>query len=233
VHPLDNPIWPAITGPQAHLAERVGAAGRFHLDVAPFSAIDRSPESWTDLATLIGSGHRALLFGAGTEPGEGWSVDHTFPCRQYVAGTLTERRGLELVDPTADDADEMVALVEKTRPGPFGKRTVEMGRYFGYREDGRLVAMAGERTRLPGYAEVSAVCTDPGSRGRGLGGELTLAVVEHIRARGDEAFLHVVHENTSAISLYESLGFVLRRDDVDVMFLKPPPPRSEAKGQRA
>ena len=222
MHPLDNPIWPAIAGPQAHLAERVGAAGRFHLDVAPFSAIDRSPQSWDDLATLTGPDHRALLFGADAQPGEGWTIDQSFPCRQYVAGPLKERRGLELVDLTEDDADEMIELVERTRPGPFSRRTVAMGRYFGYRENGRLVAMAGERTRLPGYAEVSAVCTDPGSRGRGLGGELTIAVVEHIRARGDEAFLHVVHENTSAIALYESLGFALRRDDVDVMFLKPP-----------
>jgi predicted GNAT family acetyltransferase len=109
--------------------------------------------------------------------------------------------------------------VNEAQPGPFGSRTLEMGRYFGYREDGRLVAMAGERARIPGFTEVSAVCTAADQRGKGLGGELTLAVVEHIRARGDEAFLHVHDENHTAISLYKSLGFTIRRDDVDVLIL--------------
>jgi predicted GNAT family acetyltransferase len=114
----------------------------------------------------------------------------------------------------------MLALVKQTQPGPFSERTIEMGRYLGHRADGRLVAMAGERMRCPGFAEVSAVCTDPGYRGRGLGGALTLAVAQHIRGRGDEAFLHVAEENVTAQRLYLELGFTVRRDDVDVLILK-------------
>jgi len=219
---LDNPIWPAISGPQAHLAERISSAGRFHPDVAPFCAIADDPEAWPDLARLVGPGQRALLFSAGVEVGDGWTVDHSFRCLQFVANDLKPRKGLELVDLTPDDVPDMIALVEATMPGPFGPRTIEMGRYFGHELDGRLVAMAGERVRLPGYAEVSAVCTVDEFRGRGLGGELTLAVAEHIRSRGDEAFLHVRFDNTNAIRLYESLGFTVRRDDVDVIILTSP-----------
>jgi len=222
MHVLDNPFWPAMSGPQAHLAERVGDAARYERDVAPFSAISGSAQSWRDLAELTGAGHRALLFAADLEIGRGWSIESSFDCMQFVARSLKARRGLDLIDLTPDDAPEMVALVEETKPGPFGKRTAEMGRYFGYRVDGRLVAMAGERTRLPGFTEVSAVCTAPDQRGKGLGAELTLAVAEHIRSRGDEAFLHVITTNDPAIALYRSLGFELRRDDVPVMFLKPP-----------
>ncbi len=217
---LDNVMWHAMAGHQAALAERLGSAGRFHRDVAPFCAISGSPESWSDLTELVGPGHRALLFAPDMEIPEPWVLDHGFVCLQMIAGDLKPRRGLDLVDLTPDDVDEMVALVNEAQPGPFGPRTIEMGRYFGYREEGRLVAMAGERARIPGYTEVSAVCTSADQRGKGLGGELTLAVVEHIRARGDEAFLHVHDENHTAISLYKSLGFNVRRDDVDVLILR-------------
>jgi ribosomal protein S18 acetylase RimI-like enzyme len=222
MHVLDNHVWNAIVGPQAHLCERVGAAGRFMRDVAPFNGIDLSAASWDDLATLIGPGHRALLFAPDVEVPDGWRLESEFPCLQFVADALKPRAGLELVDLGPDDVDDILELIAATQPGPFSRRTIEMGRYVGYRDGGRLVAMAGERAKVPGYTEVSAVCTAVDFRGRGLGAELTLAVAEHIRERGDEAFLHVVDTNHSAIRLYESLGFALRRDDVDVLILKQP-----------
>jgi predicted GNAT family acetyltransferase len=104
----------------------------------------------------------------------------------------------------------MLALTELTRPGPFLKRTIEMGAYLGIRRDGRLVAMAGERLHVPGWTEISGVCTDPGSRGQGLGTRLLLAVAAGIRERGETPFLHVLASNTNAVRLYEALGFRLR-----------------------
>jgi predicted GNAT family acetyltransferase len=109
-----------------------------------------------------------------------------------------------------DDVDEMVALVAATDPGPFERRTVEFGGYLGVRQDGRLIAMAGERFRCAGYTEISAVCTDAAHRGRGLASLLTRAVAARIRARGDEAFLHAAASNTNAIRLYQTLGFTIR-----------------------
>jgi predicted GNAT family acetyltransferase len=104
----------------------------------------------------------------------------------------------------------MLALVTETQPGPFGTRTIEFGGYIGLREEGRLVAMAGERLRCRGYAEVSAVCTLERHRGRGLGTALVRAVVHQIRARGEEAFLHASSSNETAIRLYRALGFRVR-----------------------
>jgi predicted GNAT family acetyltransferase len=104
----------------------------------------------------------------------------------------------------------MLDLVARTRPGPFGSRTVEMGTYLGFVEDGVLVAMAGERLHPPGYTEISAVCTDADHRGRGLATRLVLAVAAGIRARGEVPFLHAAADNTTAIRLYEHLGFRLR-----------------------
>jgi predicted GNAT family acetyltransferase len=105
----------------------------------------------------------------------------------------------------------MLQLVERTQPGPFLPRTIEMGTYLGVRHQGRLVAMAGERLRPPGWTEISAVCTDPVVRNQGIGSRLVRAVAADLRERGDRPFLHAAATNTSAIRLYLSLGFVLRR----------------------
>jgi predicted GNAT family acetyltransferase len=70
--------------------------------------------------------------------------------------------------------------------------------------------MAGERLRLPGWTEISAVCTDPAYRGRGLATRLVRAVAAGIRERGETPFLHAAASNTQAIRLYEAIGFTLR-----------------------
>ena len=104
----------------------------------------------------------------------------------------------------------MLDLVARTEPGPFAPRTIELGTYLGIRRDGALVAMAGERLRVPGLTEISAVCTDPGHRGQGLASRLIRAVAAGIRRRGETPFLHVAGSNINAIRLYESTGFKVR-----------------------
>jgi predicted GNAT family acetyltransferase len=111
----------------------------------------------------------------------------------------------------AGDVPDMLALVEVTHPGPFGPRTIELGEYIGVRRQGILVAMAGERMRLDGFTEISAVCVHPSCRGQGLAAELVSTLVRSIASRGETPFLHVFNSNRAAIELYLKLGFVLRR----------------------
>jgi predicted GNAT family acetyltransferase len=108
------------------------------------------------------------------------------------------------------DVPEMLALVERNRPGPFLPRTHELGRYIGFRREGRLVAMAGERLKPAGWTEISAVSTDDAYRGQGLATRLVLDLAFHIRQRGDRALMHAAASNVGAIGIYERLGFALR-----------------------
>jgi predicted GNAT family acetyltransferase len=106
----------------------------------------------------------------------------------------------------------MLALVTRTKPGPFGPRTIELGEYWGVRdESGALVAMAGERLFPAPYREISAVCTDEAYRGKGLAARLVRHLVARIEGRSETPMLHAASDNTSAIRLYETLGFTHSR----------------------
>lgn len=217
-HPLDNPAWTSLGGTHARFAQRRGAAVRYEPDVSPWAAIPLATDdetagddAWRELAALVGPGGGALLVGDPRTPRSGWRVG------QRMAGVQLDGTGMAVADdPEAvplgiDDVPEMLDLVARAQPGPFLPRTVEMGTYLGIRRDGALVAMAGERMRPPGFAEISAVCTDDAHRGQGMGSRLVRAVGAAIRARGDVPFLHAAAANLDAVRLYQRLGFTVRR----------------------
>ena len=111
------------------------------------------------------------------------------------------------------DAPEMLALATLCRPGPFFARTHALGGFIGVRDgEGRLIAMAGERYQIGRFTEISAVCTHPDHRGRGLARALMRVVGSRIAARGETPFLHTFPDNAGAIALYQSLGFRRRAD---------------------
>jgi ribosomal protein S18 acetylase RimI-like enzyme len=213
LHPLDNVVWHSLTGPRAALGTRLGKAARLLPDVGPFTAIeDSSADAWSDLAELLGPHGVACLFAPGVTPADGWEELDRIPCGQLVAEHLaTDGESQGLVELTHADVPEMLELVAATKPGPFAARTIDFGGYVGLRDaDGRLLAMAGERLSGGGFTEVSAVCTVPDQQGRGLGTRMVKAVVERVRARGEEAFLHVADSNVNAYRLYLALGFTER-----------------------
>lgn len=206
---LDNPVYHALNGPQAALAERADRAVRYPAAVAPFGALPPEPDDadWAALATLATP--TVSLIDPGAIP-PAWTVT-----RQLHVTQMVLERPLEPASSAdelgAADVDDMLELVEATHPGPFGPGTIRLGRYLGVRDQGRLIAMAGERMRLAGWTEVSAVCTAPTHRGLGLARRLITAVGAGIQARGDRVFLHVMSANAAAIGLYESMGFARRR----------------------
>jgi len=212
-HVLDNPALASLTGPHARFAERRGRVLRYPTDVSPWLGLpdEPGPEDWADLAALVGPGAEAPLAGFGGQTPEGWEVTFSIEGVQLVDDGIAAAPDAEAVRLGPDDVPEMLDLVERTRPGPFLPRTVDMGTYLGIRRSGALVAMAGERLHPPGWTEISAVCTDPDVRGQGLATRLILAVAHGIRERGETPFLHTAAGNTNAIRLYESLGFRLRR----------------------
>jgi ribosomal protein S18 acetylase RimI-like enzyme len=206
---LDNPIWDALSTEQAYLAQANGLARRFPKEVAPFAAMaGQSAPEYQALAEIMAGDAAALFLDAPPTPPAGWSMvlrgemyQMVFEAPAPVATVFCEL--------TAADVPEMLALTKLTQPGPFLPRTIELGSYFGMRESGSLLAMAGERLHLTGFTEVSAVCTHPDFRGRGYSNALMSAVISGIMRRGETPFLHVKTENP-AVQLYQKLGFKVR-----------------------
>jgi ribosomal protein S18 acetylase RimI-like enzyme len=213
-HPLDNPVFAALTGEQARFAFRYRNAVRYRPGISPFGAVadETSAGDWADAARLTGAGQVTLFVRSSTAPPDGWEVVGGRPGVQLVAEDLDPAPDPEAIALTAADVPEMLELTERTKPGPFLPGTVELGGYLGIRRAGALVAMAGERMRPPGFAEISAVCTDQAWRGHGFAARLTRAVAAGITARGETPFLHAAGDNANAIRLYKSLGFVHRRE---------------------
>lgn len=127
--------------------------------------------------------------------------------------------------PVADEAPDAILLGPEhaqqaydlamlTRPGPFGLRTPELGEYFGYFDEGRLVAMAGERAAATGLREISGVCTHPEFQGRGFARRLMSKLVLRQLQRGETPFLHVMRSNANAHELYLRMGFVDYKESV-------------------
>lgn len=207
---LDNPVWASLTGPHRRFAERHGGAARYLPEVSPFLAVG-SPDAWPDVAGLAGPG--AVVVVAGAHIPADWEVQEEIPAVQMVDAGVSAAPCPLAVRLTHADVPEMLDLVDRTQPGPFRERTIELGTYLGVRDDeGRLIAMAGERLHPPGWTEISAVCTDPLYRGRGLATDLVRALVAGIRSRGEQALLHAVASNTGAVRMYESMGFRLRAE---------------------
>lgn len=215
-HPLDQAVWSALTGRQAHLALVDGGARRYAPAYGVFAAVmDPSDASLAGLAGLVSRhGDVALLEPDPPTAAPGVAVASQDLGVQMVAQRLTAAppAGFEIV--ALDDADgpQMLALATLTQPGPFFERTHQLGDFVGVRADGELIAMAGERMKPDGFTEVSGVCTHPDHRGRGYAGALMRVVAGRILDRGDTPFLHAYATNRGAIALYETLGFTLRRE---------------------
>lgn len=215
MHPLDRPIWSALTTRQHALAEGGGLALRYPAAVAPFAdMVDMSPQSFAALGAIMSGSEIAVLFtpDAVTAPA-GFKIVLAEKGEQMV-GTPAQSTidGVETVALGADDVPAMLALTELTKPGPFSVRTHELGTFLGIRIDGQLVAMAGERMKPANYTEMTAVCVHPSHRGRGYGQLLLGAISRQIVARGEIPFLHVFSSNASAIALYRRQGMEIRRN---------------------
>jgi ribosomal protein S18 acetylase RimI-like enzyme len=211
---LRNPVYAALTGPHAHLAEVRGNARRYPSAVAPFLALPEDPtaEDWIDAATLLGPGTTGALMRPEFAVPESFKLDRQFDLVQFVAPDGLAAPDDEAIVLAANDVAEMLALVARTDPGPFRSRTIELGTYLGIRRNGELIAMAGTRFALPHHTEISAVCTHPNHQGQGLASRLIRAVAHRIESTGRTPFLHTGGTNSGAIRLYRSLGFSLSNE---------------------
>lgn len=208
---LNNPVYHALLLGDAHLGGGSGNVRFFNADVSPFAGFSIDNKAgFNELHQQLPQG-RNILFASRQliEPPKGWQQIVAIEGLQFVFphNVPADAHALQPTPLSVQHVDEMIELTALTKPGPFGKRTIEFGHYYGFFENDRLAAMAGQRLHVGNYTEISAVCTHPQHLGKGFAGALLLHQIALIRQQGQTPFLHVRADNDRAIALYKRLGF--------------------------
>jgi ribosomal protein S18 acetylase RimI-like enzyme len=216
MHPLDNPIWTALTTKQVQVAHGSALARRFPPEMTLLGALAANTAmAFDSLAQLIQRDAVTLYFSTPPQLAAGWSVVRAVELHQMVKedgavpAMAAQHEPMEL---TPADVPEMSEIYAATRPGrTLCPKIQKLGTFVGIRHEGRLVAMGGIRLHLAGYREITTVATLPEFEGRGYGTAIVMALMSRIQAKGERPFLTVRTDNERAIWIYKKLGFVERR----------------------
>jgi predicted GNAT family acetyltransferase len=224
ITPLDNPVWEALGSRQKHFNTGNDSIKYFPSNVAPFIALQHWDKA--DLQRLItqipGDRSFSVMIAKKVQLPASFEIVFTTPLYQMYCPVLKPFNNPTIAFRKLHNADiaKMLELTEKTKPGPFYERTIDFGNYVGIFNNDELVAMAGERLKVNGYTEVSAICTNPIQLGKGYASFLLSKVSEHIIKEGNIPFLHVRTDNNRAIEVYRKLGFQIRADVYFAIFKK-------------
>ncbi|MEM9393360.1 MAG: GNAT family N-acetyltransferase [Pseudomonadota bacterium] len=213
---LDDPVQAACDSGWSQWVQSQGAAQALPAFIGHFATLcEEDPKGGEDLAALIAKRKAPVLFLKKAEI----TVPAPVEClKEFGALQMVLSKPPDLPDMDEitllemRDAEDMLALAQISKPGPFAIGTPLLGKFLGIRQNGHLIAMAGQRINLPGWVEISGVCVHPDFHGRGLGADLTCAMVHLILSGAAMPFLHTYRENHRAISLYERLGFQVRTE---------------------
>jgi GNAT superfamily N-acetyltransferase len=207
---LDNIFWRALSGPHLHLSSGSAQARRYARGFSPIVGFpDPLNPDFAALAPFCEPGEQFYCDAWTGEAPAGWRIEAEATMFRMVwdAPAPIHDAALDAVALGPEHAAQALELALLSRPGPFGPRTIELGEYFGYFENGELIAMAGERMAAPGLREISGVCTRPGWEGRGLARRLMEKLIQRQLARFETPFLHVMRANARAHDLYLRMGF--------------------------
>lgn len=211
---LDNPFWSSLDSRHRALAQRLGDVARYPVDFAPFIGVrDAAVDAGEALASLVAPGETLLLLGVAPRVTGDFRLEPFADLAQMTCDEpIAVIDGPDVLLLTDAHRADVLALTALVYPHYFRPRTIELGRYYGIYQDGRLAAMAGERMGMDGHQEISAICTHPDFNGRGYARRLTAMLSNDNIERDRTPFLHVSHDNLRAKRLYEQIGYRHRRD---------------------
>lgn len=210
---LDNPAWHALTETHACFAIGNSQFKRYHPEIVLFAGFDRSHKNiTTQFDQVAGLQDSFFLFDDFPALPANYQVETVVECLQMVCekpvgANITD----EIIELNEKDTDAMFALVSEVFPGYYLPQTRLLGAYFGIFYNGQLVSMAGERLRMNGFTEISAVVTHPAYAGRKYAQQLVSYLNDKNMQEGITPFLHTGSGNQRAISIYELLGYKKRR----------------------
>lgn len=208
---LTNPVWHSLETVHRHLRLGDDLMKRYPATILQVMGC-ANPENLdlNEIRAIVTPGEHIYMVGMLPVLPNTWKLKAAIECLQMV---YTQTSNIELssgeiiLELDARDAPEMLELVNLVQPGFFYSNTCLLGRYIGIRKNNKLVALAGERLKMTGFSEISAVSTHPDYTGRGYARLLTAQIANKNIDQGNIPFLHVRSANERAIKVYDSLGF--------------------------
>lgn len=115
-----------------------------------------------------------------------------------------------VVKPLSEDsAEEILRYTRRPYTLEFVRNRIAKGCFYGIYDNQELVSHIGTLWETKEACEIGFVYTKEKHRGKGLAKILTSTVTDRILKEGKIPLLHTVETNTSAIKVYESLGYKL------------------------
>lgn len=209
---LDNPVWHSLN--EIHQSFAIGndEIKFYQPQVCPFGGIN---SKHPDLISFFKT-HPELnsFFIIGDKPTEtpDLTIEKELICLQMICSFPIKIQFTEnIIQLKECDKKQLIDLVNLVQPGYFKEGTLLMGDYYGIYNNKQLVAVAGERMKMDGFTEISAVVTHADFTGKGFARQLVAQTANKNFEHNTVPYLHVAETNTGAVRLYEKLGFIIRR----------------------
>jgi len=207
---LDNPVWHALQTTHKTFAQGTERVQRYPADILQFmGCADPLHADLNEILPWTSVGEKMLMIGELPVLPPNWALVRQLDCIQMTCDQAVSVAGPDVVP--LENVEEMLTLTNLVQPGFFYRNTPLLGTYYGIYQEGQLVAIAGERTKITGMVEVSAVCTHPAFTGRGYAHQLVAHIVNKNVTQGNALYLHFLTNNERARKVYERLGFRDRR----------------------
>jgi ribosomal protein S18 acetylase RimI-like enzyme len=211
---LDNPVWYALEQTHLQYREDYGDVRFYSYPFATFGAIRNQDVRFENIIKYAAPIGNVIIVGEFPRllPSS-WSILKEAHCAQmvYVGTGEFDSAHEQIIMLDQQHQTQLYQLINTVQPGYFFSKTQELGQYFGIFKDGHLVAAAGERLRLSQFSEISGVVTHPDYVKRGFATQLVAHACSYVLRQNKTPFLHVLGTNSSAIGIYEKLGFRTRR----------------------
>ena len=210
---LDNPVRYSLE--ETHQQQCISYTNSLFYDprFCVFGALRTPKNAAEDLLAYAQRTDSFYIIGDPPKLPEGLRLVDTLQCLQMVLEKPIEMENSHRIDRLETDQkqQDLFALVNKVQPGYFREQTAALGNYYGIYDQGTLVACCGERMQMKGFTEISAIVTQPKSRGKGYAKQLTKHTTDFLFQQNKIPYLHVLESNDRAIALYGKLGFRTRR----------------------
>ena len=208
---LDNPVWFSLSETHQSFAVDYGSVKFYHPDYCPFGGFEKGDAISIDEYSMMVDNF--FIVGEKPELSNQLQLNKELICLQMIVYNPID---IAINDPIIKLSDEhndaLYELVNLVQPGYFKKKTALLGNYYGIFKNEEIVSVTGERMRMNGFIEVSAVVTHPNHTGKGYAKQLVIHAVNEIFKQNKIPYLHVIKDNRGAIQLYEKLGFSTRRE---------------------